>query len=163
MVNTNLRLKLIILTRKFILKQLVAHELVITSPSATKATDVIFLDFSKAFDRVPHERLLLKWNRHGIDGNLLLWLRNFLTERKQRVNILFYLVISEVRSTPRIGPGPVLCLIYVNDLTDIVTSDIKLFADDTKIYRQLTEPEDINVKIGLTCFGKLGDKLASKL
>ncbi len=116
MVNTNLRLKLIILTRKFILKQLVAHELVelvITSPSATKATDVIFLDFSKAFDRVPHERLLLKWNRYGIDGNLLLWLRNFLTERKQRVNILFYLVISEVRSTPRIGPGssimPYLC------------------------------------------------------
>ena len=42
-------------------------------------TDIIFLDVSKAFDSVPHERLLLKLLRHGIDGSLLLWIRNFLT------------------------------------------------------------------------------------
>lgn len=46
---------------------------------ARKPTDVIFLDLSKAFDSVSHERLLLKLNRHGIDGPLLLWFRNFLT------------------------------------------------------------------------------------
>ena len=48
-------------------------------------TDIIFLDVSKAFDSVPHERLLLKLLRHGIDGSLLLWIRNFLTKRRQRV------------------------------------------------------------------------------
>ncbi len=119
-----------------------------TSRNSSKATDVIFLDFSKAFDRVPHERLLLKLNRHGIDGNLLLWLRNFLTERKQRVNIRgSFSTWSSVKSGVSQGSvlGPILFLIYVNDLADIVTSDIKLFADDTKIYRQLTEPEDINM------------------
>ena len=46
---------------------------------ARKPADVIFLDLSKAYDSVPHERLLLKPNRHGIDGSLLLWFRNFLT------------------------------------------------------------------------------------
>ncbi len=119
-----------------------------TSRDSSKATDVIFLDFSKAFDRVPHERLLLKLNRHGIDGNLLLWLRNFLTERKQRVNIRgSFSTWSPAKSGVPQGSvlGPVLFLIYVNDLADIVTSDIKLFANDTTIYRQLTESEDINI------------------
>ena len=46
---------------------------------ARKSTDVIFLGLSKTFDSVPHERLLLKLNRHGIDGPLLLWFRKFLT------------------------------------------------------------------------------------
>ena len=49
----------------------------------SKPTDVILLDLSKAFDRVPHERLLLKLNRHGIDGPLLQWFRHFLTNRMQ--------------------------------------------------------------------------------
>lgn len=52
----------------------------------SQQTDIIFLDLSKAFDSVPHERLLLKLQRHGIDGSLLLWIRNFLTNRKQRVD-----------------------------------------------------------------------------
>ena len=68
---------------------------------ARKPTDVIFLDLSKAFDSVPHERLLLKLNRHGIDGPLLLWCRNFLTSRQQRVTIrgtfsIWSIVISGV-------------------------------------------------------------------
>ena len=53
----------------------------------SKASDVIFLDLSKASDSVPHERLLLKLNRYGIDGQLHLWFRNFLTNRKKRVLI----------------------------------------------------------------------------
>ena len=55
--------------------------------NSSKASDVIFLDLSKAFDSVPHERLLLKLNRYGIDGQLHLWFRNFLTNRKKRVLI----------------------------------------------------------------------------
>lgn len=50
-------------------------------------TDVIFLDFAKAFDNVPNERLLSKFERYGIGGDLLLWFRNLLTNRKQRVII----------------------------------------------------------------------------
>ena len=51
----------------------------------SQQTDIIFLDLSKAFDSVPHKRLLLKLQRHEIDGSLLLWIRNFLTNRRQRV------------------------------------------------------------------------------
>ena len=51
----------------------------------SQETDIIFLDLSKAFDSVPHERLLLKLQRHGIDGSLLLWIRNFLTNRRKGV------------------------------------------------------------------------------
>ena len=115
-----------------------------TSRNSSKPTDVIFLDLSKAFDSVPHERLLLKLKKHGIDGKLLLWFRNFLTGTKKRVNIRgSYSSWSPVTSGVPQGTvlGPVLFLIYVNDLTDIHTSNIKLFADDTTIYRQLTWPE----------------------
>ena len=51
----------------------------------SQETDIIFLDLSKAFDSVPDERLLLKLQRHGIDGSLLLWIRNFLTNRRKGV------------------------------------------------------------------------------
>ena len=51
----------------------------------SQQTDIIFLDLSKAFDSVPHEHFLLKLQRHGIDGSLLLWIGNFLTNRRQRV------------------------------------------------------------------------------
>jgi hypothetical protein len=104
---------------------------------------VIFLDLAKAFDSVPHERLLLKLERHGIGRNLLLWLRNFLTNRKQRVVIRgtpseWSPVIS---GTPQ-GTilGPILFLLYINDVSDNVKSKIKLFADDTKNYREIKDP-----------------------
>ena len=58
-----------------------------SSRNNSKITDVVFLDLSKAFDSVPHERLLLKLNKYGIDGPLLLWFRQFLTKRQQRVGI----------------------------------------------------------------------------
>ena len=56
-----------------------------SSRNKSRPTDVIFLDFSKAFDSVPHERLLLKLKCHRIEGSLLHWFRSFLTDRKQRV------------------------------------------------------------------------------
>ena len=54
----------------------------------SKPTDVVLLDFSKAFDSVPYERLLLTLERYGINDSLLLWFRNFLTNRKQRVIVI---------------------------------------------------------------------------
>ena len=122
--------------------------------NSSKVSDVIFLDLSKAFDSVPHERLLLKLNRYGIDGQLHLWFRNFLTNRKQRVLIRgSYSDWSPVISGVPQGSilGPVMFLIYMNDIPDIITSTAKLFADDTKIYRQINNVEDsIALQLDLT-------------
>ena len=118
------------------------------SRNNSKAPDAIFLDLAKAFDSVPHERLLLKLNRYGISGSLLLRLRNFLTNRKQRVVIRgIHSDWSPVTSGVPQGTilGPILFLINVNDIPEVVKSTIKLFADDTKIYRELTNPNDITI------------------
>ena len=118
------------------------------SRNNSKATDAIFLDLAKAFNSVAHERLLLKLNRYGISGSLLRWLRNFLTNRKQRVVIPgIHFDWSPVTSGVPQGTilGPILFLIYVNDIQEVVKSTIKLFADDTKIYRELTNPNDITI------------------
>ena len=122
------------------------------SRNSSKVSDVIFLDLSKAFDSVHHERLLLKLNRYGIDGQLLLRFRNFsdfLTNRKQRVLIRgsyseWSPVISGVPQGSILGPI-ITFLTYVNDIPNIIiiTSTVaKLFADDTKIYRQINNAED---------------------
>ena len=106
-----------------------------------------FLDLSKAFDSVPHERLLLKLNRYGTGGPLLLWFRNFLTNRLQRVTIHVRGTFSDWSPVTSGVPqgtilGPTLFLIYENDIPNVVTSIIKLFADDTKICRELNYAED---------------------
>ena len=94
------------------------------------------------FDSVPHKCLLLKLNRHGIDGPFLLWFRNFLKNRQQRVTIHVCGTFSNwspVASGILQGTilGPTLYLLYVNDIPNVVTSAIKIFADDTKIYREI--------------------------
>ena len=92
------------------------------------------LDLAKAFDSVPHERLLIKLRSLGLEGNLLNWLRHFLTCRKQRVVVRG--TCSEwapvVSGTPQ-GTilGPILFASYINDIADCVSSNIKLYADDT--------------------------------
>ena len=111
-----------------------------SSRNNSKITDVVFLDLSKAFDSVPYERLLRKLNKHEIDGPLLLWFRHFLTNGQQRVVIRgTYSNWSAVTSGVPQGTilGPILSLIYVNDIPNVVNSAVKLFADDTKIYREL--------------------------
>ena len=94
---------------------------------------------------MPYERLLLKLSRYSIDGPLLRWLRNFLTNRHQRVVIHgTYSSWSQVTSGVPQGTilGPTLFLIYVNDIPNVITSTIKLFADDTKIYREFNNVDD---------------------
>ena len=133
--------------------------------NSSKAADVIFLDLSKAFDRVPHERLLLKLNRHGIDAPLLVWCINSLKNRQQRVTIRgTYSNWSPV--TPGVPQGtilgPTLFLLNVNDISNVVTSSIKMFADDTKIYREINNAEDtLALQSDLDFLEKLDKKMAS--
>ena len=107
-----------------------------------KPTVIAFLDFSKAFDSAPQERLLFTIERHGIDGSALQWFRNFLTGRMQRV------VIRDTCSswTPVLSGvpqgtilGPVLFILYVNDISSGILSTVKLYADDTKVYSKIPD------------------------
>ena len=107
--------------------------------------DAIYLDFSKAFDTVPHRRLIGKLEAYGIKGNILKWIRDFLDGRIQQI------MVNGVKSeiTPVISGipqgtvlGPVLFVIYINDLLDNIKSDGLMFADDTKIFRHITSRED---------------------
>ena len=101
-----------------------------------KAYDMVYLDFQKAFDKVPHKRLILKLNAVGIQGNACTWIREWLTCRKQKVLIRGETSKwSEVTSGVPQGSvlGPLLFLIYINDLDSGIVSKLVKFADDTKI------------------------------
>ena len=109
--------------------------------------DAIYLDLSKAFDSVPHARLLKKLEGYGIQGNLLKWLGSFLKNRTQYVSIN---EASSSTTTVTSGVpqgsvlGPILFIYYINDMPDAIQSSLKIFADDTKIYTPVTSTEDKN-------------------
>lgn len=101
--------------------------------------DTIYLDFAKAFDSVPHQRLLRKVSAYGIKGQLLSRIKDFLTERRQYVSVKGEVsswknVISGVPQGSVLGP--ILFIIYINDLPGVIRSTVKIFADDTKIYNK---------------------------
>jgi len=111
-------------------------------------TDVIAMDLSKAFDTVPHKRLMEKLKFYGINAQLLEWIENFLCYRKQRVIVdgqssEFANVISEVPQGTVLGP--ILFLIYINDLPDNLESPVRLYVDDCILYRPLVSTEDTAV------------------
>ena len=108
-------------------------------------TDIIYLDYRKAFDSVPHERLLNKLEAYGIKREFHRWIRNFLIGRTQRVIVNGeYSEAASVSSGIPQGSvlGPILFLIFINDLPEILQSIVKLFADDTKMYRTIVDKND---------------------
>ena len=107
--------------------------------------DAILLDFTKAFDKLHHLRLLSKLTSYGITGDTQNWIKSFLYNRKQRVSVNGALSdITYVTSgVPQVSVlGPVLFLLYMNDINGNIKSSIRLFADDSIIYRKISSKPD---------------------
>ncbi|KAF2365624.1 Reverse transcriptase domain [Trinorchestia longiramus] len=121
----------------------------------TKAVDFVYLDFQKAFDKVPHEKLITKVEAHGIRGNYSRWVRNWLTGRTQRVMIHDEISDSTfVTSGVPQGSvlGPLLFIIYIKNLYVGIISKINKFADDTKLcHRAFTDRDRATIHSDLNC------------
>ena len=107
--------------------------------------DTIYLDFAKAFDTVAHRRLLGKLHSYGIGGKLHNWIREFITGRTQtvRVNGSSSTPANVLSGIPQGSVlGPLLFVIYINDIMDNLKSDSLLYADDTKLFRRVTCKQD---------------------
>ena len=115
------------------------------SVAAGKVVDAIYLDFEKAFDTVPHHRLLGKLQAYGINGCILNWVADYLNNRTQvvAVNGTESDIGSVLSGVPQ-GTvlGPILFVIYINDMLDSISSEGLLFADDTKVFRQICSEHD---------------------
>ena len=110
--------------------------------------DVVYTDFAKAFDRVPHQRLLQKMKSLGIVGNTLNWVKSFLSGRRQRVRVenqysLWKAVMSGIPQGSVLGP--ILFVLFINDMPDVCTSTCQLFADDAKKFKKVRSQEDVDV------------------
>ena len=104
--------------------------------------DVIHLDLSKAFDKVPHNLLLTKLHCHGISGTALRWFEGYLSNRQQRVVLegTFSDWLPVTSGVPQSSIlGPLLFLVFANETPSYVQhgSSLALFADDSKLYRPL--------------------------
>jgi hypothetical protein len=107
--------------------------------------DCICTDFQKAFDKVPHKRLIKTIENYGIANPILSWIEDFLSRRYQRVSIEGE-ISNRMEDTSGIPQGsalgPILFVFYINDLPDVVESEVYLFADDTNIFRLINSIDD---------------------
>ena len=113
-----------------------------------RQTDVIIMDFAKAFDKVPHRRLLYKLDYYGIRGSTHKWITSWLSGRYQKVVLDGQAsdpvpVLSGVPQGSVLGP--VLFLIFINDLPENIRSSVRLFADDCVLYRNIESPTDCQI------------------
>ena len=123
-----------------------------TASNSGKQVEIIYTDFAKAFDKVPHQRLLIKLKSYGLDNNLTSWIEDFLCSRTQRVRINnSYSSPSPVKSGIPQGTvlGPILFVIYINDLPDVCRDlcSLYLFADDAKLYKVINQYNDLTTLI----------------
>ena len=113
-----------------------------------KQSDLILLDFSKAFDEVNHLKLLYKLQVHGVQGKTLGWIESFLIGRTQCV-VLDGDTSTELAVSSGVPQGsvlgPILFLLYINDLPDNIQSNVRLFSDDTAVYLAVQGQEDTDI------------------
>ena len=109
--------------------------------------DILFLDFSKAFDKIPHSRLLDKLYKFNVDPRIVKWIEEWLSNRRQRVLLNGeYTDWLPVTSGVPQGSclGPLLFVLFINDFGNNMVSDIGLFADDAKLGREIQTIDDFN-------------------
>ena len=110
-----------------------------------KQTDIIVTDFSRAFYKVGHKRLLHKLQCYGVRGQNIRWITNFLTNKRQRV-VLDGTTSSDIEIESGVPQGsvlgPCLFLFYINDLPAEMSTSVRLFADDTIMYMTIQSDED---------------------
>jgi len=109
--------------------------------------DVLYTDLEKAFDRVPHRRLLRKLKRYNLHPDLIDQIKAFLWDRRQRVHLngVYSSWASVLSGIPQGSVlGPLLFILYINDLPDCLNfdSNIYLYADDAKLYRHVFNNQD---------------------
>ena len=124
---------------------LVALEAITKAIDECNVVDMIYFDYQKAFDTVPHHRLKVRLKALGFKGNMLKWIESFLHQRRQNVTING--VKSDWGSVTSGVPqgsvlGPILFILFVNSISEEVDGDILLFADDTKLYIIINTDED---------------------
>ena len=113
-------------------------------------TRALFLDISKAFEKVWHDGLIFKLKCNGISGNLLKFLENHLQNRQQRV--VLNGTISDWRCVSAGVPqgsvlGPLLFPVYINDLTDDISSEMRLFADNSSLFTRVERVDQTHEKL----------------
>ena len=128
------------------------------------AVDIIYCDFMKAFDKVPHRRLLAKISSYKIGETCLKWIEAFLSNRRQCVIVNGQKSgWKEVRSGVPQGSvlGPLLFVLYINDLPEELNngSEVYLYADDTKVYRHIKGQGDMEqLQEDINCMRKWSEK-----